>query len=131
MSKREAPEEDTKLSNEELSEIVKTIHNYKASPKDKMRIFRRQYPVFADSYPTLFEMCCQPHFNIQQFSQMLFMLNKVQTNELSRDEASAVVGQSLFNTFVKPKLDMSKEPEYNKQLQEAKQRKQENNSDDV
>lgn len=122
MSKREAPEEDTKLSNEELNEIVNTIHGYKASPKDKMRIFRRQYPVFAESYPTLFEMSCQPHFNIQQFQQMLFMLNKVQTQELSRDEASAVVGQSLFNTFVKPKLDMSKEPEYNKQVAEAQQK---------
>jgi hypothetical protein len=117
MSKREAPEEETKLSSEELNEIVKTIYEYKASPKDKMRIFRRQYPTFAESYPTLFEMSCQPHFNMNQFRQMLFMLNKVQTQELSQDEASAVVGQSLFNTFVKPKLDMSKEPDYDSQFQ--------------
>lgn len=123
MTKREAPEEETKLSSEELSEIVKTIYEYKASPKDKMRIFRRQYPAFAESYPTLFEMSCQPHFNMSQFRQMLFMLNKVQTQELTRDEASAVVGQSLFNTYVKPKLDMSKEPDYDKEYQKKVEEK--------
>jgi hypothetical protein len=122
MSKREAPEEESRLSPEEVEDVVKTIHEYKASPKDKMRIFRRQYPSFAEAYPTLFEMACQPHFNMVQFHQMLAMMKKIRSQELTQDEASAVVGQSLFNTYVKSKVDMSKEPDYDKELEKASEK---------
>lgn len=100
---------DTRLPLKEVLQIVQTIVTTNLSPKHKKRSFNQMYPKFAEHYPTLFEMACSPNFDMVQFNKLVFMANKIEQNELTQNEASAVVGQNLFNKFVKPNLDMSKE----------------------
>jgi len=100
---------DTRLPLQDVLQIVQTIVTTDVSIRQKKRSFNQLYPKFAEHYPILFEMACSPNFDMVQFNKMMFMANKIQQKELTQNEASAVIGQSLFNTFVKPNLDMAKE----------------------
>lgn len=60
---------------------------------------------FAADYPTLFKMVIEsPSARPEKLKLMLAMLDRMGTTELTQDQASAIVGQRLYDTFVKPKL---------------------------
>ena len=65
----------------------------------------QQYSDFKKSYPHLFAMACTKTMNMTMLTMMLDMIEKMQRNETTNNEASVQVGQQLFNAFVDPKLD--------------------------
>jgi len=63
--------------------------------------------ILYNQFPTIFEMHIDGKLD-QTFFEMLKMRRKVETGEMTDDEASRIVGQQLFNRFVDPvvkKLD--------------------------
>jgi hypothetical protein len=63
--------------------------------------------ILYNQLPTIFEMHIEGKLD-QTFFEMLKMRRKVETGEMTDDEASRIVGQQLFNRFVDPvvkKLD--------------------------
>ena len=63
--------------------------------------------ILFNQFPTIFEMHIDGKLD-QTFFEMLKMRRKVETGEMTDDEASRIVGQQLFNRFVDPvvkKLD--------------------------
>jgi hypothetical protein len=60
---------------------------------------------FAADYPTLFKMVLEsPNGRPEKLKLMLTMLDRMGATELTQDQASAIVGQRLYDTYVKPKL---------------------------
>ena len=54
-------------------------------------------------FPTIFEMHYEGKLD-STFFEMLKLRRKIETGELTDDEASRIVGQQLFDRFVKPNL---------------------------
>lgn len=102
--KRSEPETTEQLSSEEIIEIVQKIAHYKGSSKDKQRVFRKTYPEFAERYPVLFEMSTQDDFDVNRLRYMLSLRARVEQSKLSQHDASARVGQMLFDSYVKDKI---------------------------
>ena len=96
------PPSEVELTNAEIMNIVREMRTCEQAPKDRARIFRRKYPEFAERYDSLFEMACAPTFDISCLESMLTLRERVNTKQMSVDDASAVVGQGLFNMYVAP-----------------------------
>jgi len=99
------------LSSDEIRTIIDEIQADPSSPKDRERTFRRIHSEFAEHYPTLFQLSCQPNMDIDRLNILLSMMDKVHSKVVSQHDASVVVGQNLFNGFVKPVV--KDEPEEN------------------
>lgn len=95
---------DIKLPNEELLDIVTTIFDDTSSEKEKKRKYEKEYPIFVESYPTLFEMVCKKEFDFKQFERMFNLKISVDKGNVTQHDASVKIGTQLFNTFVKDKL---------------------------
>jgi hypothetical protein len=54
-------------------------------------------------FPTIFEMHYEGKLD-STFFEMLKLRRRIETGELTDDEASKIVGQQLFDRFVKPHL---------------------------
>lgn len=52
----------------------------------------------------LFEMSTQHDFDINRLQFMLQMKDKIENANISQHDASAVIGQVLFNDYVKDKI---------------------------
>ena len=102
--KRSEPENGEHMSTEEIINIVEKIAHYKGSSKDKQRVFRKSYPDFAEKYPVLFEMSAQDDFDVNRLKYMLSLRSRVEQSKLSQYDASARVGQMLFDSYVKDKI---------------------------
>lgn len=98
---RETPDH---LSSSDIRKIVLEISCSAGHPKDKETKFRKKYHDFAELYPALFEMACTPNFDISKLLYMLELRDKVIQNETSVEDASKVVGETLFDEYVKPVL---------------------------
>lgn len=102
--KRNEPEETERLSSEEILTIVKEISEHSGSSKDKQRIFRKKYPDFAEYYPVLFTMSSQEGFDFARLRYMLHLRNNIDESKVSQHDASAKVGQMLYDSYVKDKI---------------------------
>lgn len=60
---------------------------------------------FAEDYPTLFKKVLESDVNDPSLRTMLAMLEGMGRGDLSQDQASGIVGQRLFDRFIKPKLN--------------------------
>ena len=104
MPKRGA-ENNLEFSNDEILSIINEIRSApQPHPKDRARIFRRKYPEFAERFSSLFDMACAPAFDIGCLQSMLALRDRILGNEMSVDDASKVVGQGLFDKYVKDKV---------------------------
>jgi hypothetical protein len=68
--------------------------------------------VLYNQFPTIFEMHIDGKLD-QTFFEMLKMRRKIETGEMTDDEASRIVGQKLFDKYVDPvvkKLDGASGP---------------------
>jgi hypothetical protein len=73
-------------------------------------VIKEEVPRFAEDYPQLFKMLVSNEgYNEATLRTMLSMLEKMGTNELSQHQASVIVGQRLFDNYVKPAVDLEKE----------------------
>jgi hypothetical protein len=60
---------------------------------------------FAEKYPALFKMLFKIDINNEaSLRTMLAMLERMGTGDMTQDQASTVVGQRLYDTFIKPKI---------------------------
>jgi len=110
MSKR--PNEPiTDLPGDELFAIVQEIQSSPLSTKNRQFTFERKYAAFAERYPKLFQGACAGQMDLQQFREMLRLRNRVQSNKMSLYDASAIVGQKLYDCYVKPMIDRSPPPQ--------------------
>lgn len=99
---REEVSEEEQLSSDEIIQTIQTMKAYQGTAKEKQRHFRKKIPEFADRYPSLFQMACEPNFDIQRLEFMLQMRDNVAKNRVSQHEASVKVGENLFKEYVKP-----------------------------
>jgi hypothetical protein len=97
------------FSNAEIMTVLTEIRAHRAPPKDRVRVFRRKYPEFADRHPRLFEMACDDAFDMGRLEAMLGLRARVDTSEMTAENASKLVGQALFNQYVQPLVDAEKE----------------------
>jgi len=103
--KRSEPEPETQpLSSDEIIAIVEEIAATGASLKDRQRIYRNKYPEFAEHYPVLFEMSTQDNFDLPRLKFMIRLRDKIDKSEITQYDASAAVGQTLYNTYVHDKI---------------------------
>lgn len=56
---------------------------------------------FVEQYPTLFQMAVEPHFDMNQFTLMLGLLDRM-GGGMSQHQASVIVGQKLANDYINP-----------------------------
>ena len=78
--------------------------------------FGNLYPELQTQFPFLFhKICTDPHMDLSKLEYMLQMRDAMKEgqNGLDTQEAARQVGQTMFDTFVKPMLD-AKEAEEGK-----------------
>lgn len=64
---------------------------------------------FVDSYPALFKMLFKIDIgNEAALRTMLAMLERMGTGQMTQEQASTVVGQRLYDTFIKDKIGEDK-----------------------
>lgn len=90
------------FTNDEIVAIVKEIRDGEAGNRE--RVFRRKYPEFAERFTSLFSMVCAPSFDMGCLVSMLALRDRIQTDKMSLDNASKVVGQNLYDKFVADKI---------------------------
>lgn len=85
---------------EKIMHIVKTITESTVPNKEKH--FAPVYKVFKNKYPQLFALACKSGstMDMKTLEYLLDMLDKVQKQETTQEDASIAVGQALFNQFV-------------------------------
>jgi hypothetical protein len=82
--------------------IVKSL---KAEGKTAEEI-QKEVPVFARDYPALYKMLFKIDIdNEAALKTMLVMLERMGRNEITQDQASGVVGQRLYDKYIKPNID--------------------------
>lgn len=86
----------------EIMDVAERIHGADVPSHRKEAHFHDVYPEFRTSYPGLYKMCCQLHFDIAKLRLMSTMLGCIQRNEITQHDASVVIGQGLFDEFVTP-----------------------------
>jgi hypothetical protein len=89
-------------SSEDINRIVLEIQASAATKKDREHINRSSYSDFALRYPFIYSMACDDHFDENTFKYMINMRNQVFNKERTIENASGIVGQKFFNTFVQP-----------------------------
>lgn len=103
-SKKRQKPDPVQLSSEYILKIAQEICDYRGNLSEKKRTFRKRYPEFVENYPTLFEMSIQNNFDINRLKFMLHMRDKVENANISQHNASAAIGEMLFNDYVKDKI---------------------------
>jgi len=94
------------LENDEILRVVEEMaQDTSRSPKEKKKYYQRKFPEFAERYNALFEMACRPNFDMPRLRYMLAMRSRIQSQSLTVEQASAQVGQAMFNHYVKPIVD--------------------------
>jgi hypothetical protein len=101
----ETTEQTEQYTTDEIIAIVQTIVGQSGTQKEKHRIFRKSFPEFVEKYPMLFQMACEPDFNMERLVYMLRMRDAVNQQNVSQHQASVSVGENLFQEYVKPLVD--------------------------
>lgn len=91
------------MENHEIEKIIIEMNRY---PNDhtKADIFGKKYPVFKEKYEKMFEIACTRPLELDKLRFMLKHLEKMRNNELDQHQASAKVGQKLYDQYVEPKI---------------------------
>lgn len=106
MPKRGHEANNLEFSNSEIISIINEMREASnLTQKDRARIFRRKHPEFAERFTSLFDMACSDNFDVACLESMLNLRERILANKMSLDDASKVVGQGLFDKYVKHKVD--------------------------
>lgn len=103
-----------------INDNIRVVKNLKDQGKTAEDV-AKEVPVFARDYPALFKMLfkidigneqvgvcsAEPHATGGEAAlrTMLAMLERMGRGEMSQDKASGIVGQRLYDTYIKPNLD--------------------------
>jgi hypothetical protein len=89
-----------------IQEILDDIENN--SNKNKIKeLYSIKYPLFKQNYPTLFEKLFDSTFDKKMLNLMLEEKKNIDSNEISRHNASVKIGEVLVDKYVKPMLSVS------------------------
>ncbi len=93
----------------DIKNIVMDIKNIviaiqESNNKNKEAYFAKIYPEFKEKYPMFYKIACTTKMELANLDFMLAMLEKINTNLSTEFDASAEVGQMLFNKYVEPNL---------------------------
>jgi hypothetical protein len=87
------------IPTEQIMTIVNTIRDSKV--KDKAKHFENIYENFKTKYPKLYEKACSDNqMDIANLNFMLGMLNKMNNENMTQFDASAQVGQMLYDKYI-------------------------------
>lgn len=86
-----------------LRSTVNAIRKMGLEGKDITEV-RDVHTEFCQNYPKLVDKLLEPDMNAEQLQYLLSMFDKVQQKNTSYEQASKVVGQTMFDKFVAPDL---------------------------
>lgn len=87
----------------DIRAIVTEIQQSKVN--DKETYFKQKYSEFRTKYPVMYSMACSSKIDVANLEFMLDMLEQMNRNEKTQYDASAAVGQMLFDKYVDPKIN--------------------------
>lgn len=70
--------------------------------EEKLKLMFFKFSEFAEECPTLFEGVVKERLDTEKLNYMLNMSRNVNKGNLTFDQASVVVGQKLYDEYVKP-----------------------------
>jgi len=92
-----------------LRDNIDVVKSLKAQGKSVEEI-TAAVPIFAENYPALFKMLFKIDIDSEaKLRTMLAMLERMGQGQMTQDQASGVVGQRLYDAYVKPHIDETKE----------------------
>jgi hypothetical protein len=87
------------IDTERIKTIVRSIQE--ATVSDKFTYFETKYANFKKKYPMLYEQACKnSSFDMKSLDFMLQLLEQMQSSSVSQYDASASVGQMLYNKYI-------------------------------
>lgn len=87
------------MSTENILTIVNTIRESKVANKEQY--FENIYANFKKKYPTLYaKACSNDEMDVANLTYMLGMLNKMNSENVTQYDASAQVGQMLYEKYI-------------------------------
>lgn len=91
-----------------------SIRRHKGLKRTNQIEFRKKVteenPRLYEEFPSIFEMHFEGKLD-ETFFEMLKLRRKIETNELTEDEASKIIGQKLFDRYVGPIVNNTPPPE--------------------
>jgi hypothetical protein len=92
-----------------IRDHIAKVKSLKEEGKTKDEI-KEEVGRFAEDYPQLFKVLVNNEgYNEATLRTMLSMLEKMGSSELSQHQASVIVGQRLYDNYVKPAVDRENE----------------------
>lgn len=91
-----------------INDNIRVIRQLKSQGKSADEI-EKEVPVFARDYPTLYKMVLKINLESEKESAplrtMIAMMDRMGKGQMTQDQASGVVGQRLYDTYIKPNID--------------------------
>lgn len=101
----------THFTSKEIMQIVDDIRlsidagEVSGGENARRQEFEKKYPEFAQRHRHLFDMVCEDKFDKERLTYMLHMRDSIEKKEISFEDASKNIGQTMFDVYVKPKLN--------------------------
>ena len=90
---------DTSTTKQKMLAIIEAIR--KSKKQNKEDYFAEFYPTFKQKYPVLFKMACtNDEMDMTTLEYMLDMLQNIKDNNMTQYDASAHVGQKLYDKYI-------------------------------
>lgn len=91
------------LSNDEIDGVLRIAKKIRDSQvSDKKTYFAEIFKNFKEKYPMLYDMCCEPNFDMTTLEYMTSMMRKINAGHMDDKQASVQVGQHMFDKYVAP-----------------------------
>lgn len=95
-----------------IREVKIDVFQFRDKPEnERMEIMYGRHTDFAEECPALFMGLVKGTLDPEKLTYMLNMSKNVERGNLTFDQASVVVGQQLFNDYVKPVIGEDVPPE--------------------
>lgn len=94
------------MNSAQLLDTVTQMQNRVRSKQYDVKQFEQDFHEVKTSYPAVYSKASQPmsEQDMSVFRNMISKLSKIETNELSKHDASVEFGSTLVDTYVKPML---------------------------
>jgi hypothetical protein len=89
---------------DQICEVVLAIRKLTGPARVRKIEAQKTYADFERRYPMLFATACADDFDMDRFVYMMQMKMRIDQRELTAEQASIEVGQTMFDRFVAPNL---------------------------
>jgi hypothetical protein len=109
---------DEKLSATQVQALVRAMdqskrrwaHKKTRAPAEYLQHLKAENEKLYFNYPAIFDMHAEDKLD-STFFEMLAMKRKIERGEMTTEQASAIIGQKMFNRFVPQSLNPNSTPE--------------------